>query len=71
LPCGPAKRGANKAFEAAPQATRAERSANAPHRPWANLRHKLDVALPGKNELLARFEHALAMEMIHILGKRG
>jgi len=24
-----------------------------------------------KNELIARFEHALAVEMIHILEKRG
>ena len=38
---------------------------------WTNMRERLELALPGKNELLARFEHALAMEMIHILGRRG
>ena len=36
-----------------------------------DLRDRFEHALPGTNELLARLEHALAMEMIHILGKRG
>ena len=34
------------------------------------LRERFEAALPGTNELLARFEHALAMNMIQILGRR-
>ncbi len=33
-------------------------------------RERFELALPGTNELLARFEHALAMNMIQILGRR-
>ncbi len=36
---------------------------------WTNLRDRLELALD-KNERLARFEHALAAEVIQILEKR-